>query len=594
LSIAKATPDEKKPYSKRTMFETVRSQLELERSSFATHWRDLGEYILPRRPRFNTSDTNRGDRRNQKIIDSTATLAARTLRSGMMSGVTSPARPWFRLSPQDTGLEEVGHVKDWLYFVSQRMSTIFTKSNLYNCLPIVYGDIGVFGTGAMSIEEDMDSVIRCYPFAIGSYSISNNDRLKVDTFFRDFRLTVRQIVEKFAQLKDSGRIDWSNCSSFVRDAWDRGQYETWVDLRHTIRPNEEYDPRKALSKFKKYQSVYYEVGTRGQSGGGQFVTDGIDQDKFLSEKGYDYFPILCPRWEVTGEDAYGTSCPGMDALGDIKQLQLGEKRAAQAIEKMVNPPMTGPASLRNQKASILPGDITYVDVREGQQGYRPAHEVNLRLGELENKQQQIRGRIQRAFYEDLFLMLAESDRREITAREVEERHEEKLLALGPVLEQLNQDLLDPLIDNTFQIMLRQRMIPPPPKELQGMPLRIEYISIMAQAQKLIGIAGIERFHGFIAQAAQVEPSVKDKVNYDQMADIYGDMTSLPPGIVRTDEEVQAVRQQQAQAVQAQQQSEAVAQGAQAAKNLSQADTSGKNALTELMQQAQAGNMVPQQ
>jgi hypothetical protein len=583
------------PLSKRQAFENLRAYLDIERSSFLSHWRELGDYIYPRRPRFNVTEANRGERKNQKIIDNTGTLAARTLRSGMMSGVTSPARPWFRLSPQDPDLTEIAHVKDWLYYVSERMSVIFLKSNLYNCLPIIYGDIGTFGTGAMLVEEDLDSVVRFYPFPIGSYHISNNDRLKVDTFFRDFRMTVRQLVEHFGERdENSGQINWDNFSTYVQSAWQRGETEIWVDVRHVIKPNDEWDPRKTLSKYKKYRSVYYEVGTRGNTSTASYLTDDVSLDRYLSDKGYDYFPVLCPRWEVTGEDVYGTSCPGMDALGDIKQLQLQEKRSAMAIEKMVNPSMTGPVSLKNQKVSLLPGDITYVDVREGQQGYRPAHEVNIDISHLEQKSQQIRSRIQRAFFEDLFLMLSQSDRRDITAREIEERHEEKLLALGPVLEQLNQDLLDPLIDITFKIMLRQGHIPRPPKELQGMPLRIDYISIMAQAQKLIGIAGIERFAGFVNQAAAAHPEIADKVDTDKMVEVYGDMTSIPPGIVRSEDDVQAIRQQKQQAAQAQQRAEQLAQGADAAKSLSQADTSGDNALTRLMDQAQAGNMVPQQ
>jgi len=85
------------------------------------------------------------------------------------------------------------------------------------------------------------------------------------------------------------------------------------------------------------------------------------------------------------------------------------------------------------KASILPGDITYQDVREGQQGFKPVYQVDPRINELEQKQAQVRQRIQRAFYEDLFLMLANDYRNDRpTAREIDERHEEKLLALGPV------------------------------------------------------------------------------------------------------------------------------------------------------------------
>jgi hypothetical protein len=475
-------------YSKRQTNEIMRAQLENERATFLSTWRDLSDYILPRRARFFVSDTNKGDRRNHKIIDSTATTAVRTLRSGMMGGVTSPARPWFRLTTPDPGLADYGPVKDWLYLVSQKMMTIFSKSNLYNKLPIIYGDIGVFGTAALSIEEDMDKVIHCQAFPIGSYLIGNNDKLQVDVFMREFRMTVRQLVEKFGKKNENGQPDWSIFSTQVKNLWDRAQYEEWVEVVHVVKPNADWHPKKLESKFKKYHSCYYERGA--SYGGASYIAP--NDDKVLSEGGFDFFPILCPRWEVTGEDVWGTECPGVIAIGDIKQLQLGEKRAAQAIEKMINPPMTAPTSLRNQKASILPGDVTYLDVRDGMQGFRPAHDIALRLSELENKQAQVRERIRKAFYEDLFLMLATLDRRNITAREIEERHEEKLLALGPVLEQLNQDLLDPLIDNTFAIMLRQGLVPPPPEEIQGQDLRVEYTSIMAQAQKLVGIAGLER------------------------------------------------------------------------------------------------------
>lgn len=552
-------------------------------------WRDLNDYILTRRGRFVVTDTNKGDRRNFKIIDSTATLSARTLRSGMMSGVTSPARPWFQLSPQDPGLSEIADVKDWLYLVSQRMTTIFLKSNLYNALPIIYGDMGTFATAALAVEEDFDTVLRFYPFPIGSFCIANNAKLQVNVFQRTFRMTVRQVVEEYGFNKVSGKIDWTTISTMVRSLWDNKQFEVWIDICHTIRPNPDYDPKKVLSKYKKFESVHYEFGTNS-IGTSTTTLDGI----FLREKGYDYFPILCPRWEVSAEDAYGTSCPGMDAIGDIKQLQLGEKREMEAIEKMVRPPMVAPTSLRNQKTTILPGDVTYTDEREGQKGYRPAYEVNPRINELEQKQSQVRSRIQRCFYEDLFLMLSESDRRQITAREVDERHEEKLLALGPVLEQLNQDLLDPLIDITFQIMLRQKLIPPPPKQIAGQQLKIEYLSIMAQAQKLIGIEGIERFGQFAQGVITANPDSQDKIDSDHMLEVYGDMTSIPPGIIRTEDQVKQIRQQKMQAQAQQQKQQQMQQAAQTAQTLSQTPTDGNSALSQLMDQAKAGNLAPTQ
>lgn len=577
--------------TKRYLNELIRSQLDIERSSFFSHWSDLGTYIMPRRPRFVISDVNRGDRRNQAIIDSTATFAARTLASGMMSGVTSPARPWFRLSTPTPGMMENAAIKLWLYEVGNIMSTVFLRSNLYNVLPIIYGDMGTFGTACMFVEEDFDGdVMRFYPFAIGEYMISNNDKLKVDCFVREFQMTVRQIVKKFGKFDANGRIvDWDNFSLNIRNLWERGQREAWIDLVHVVKENEYYDPRKLESKYKKYMSCYYERGSDGSS------QDTTFQDRLLRESGYDYFPILAPRWEVNGEDAYGTNCPGMIALGDVKQLQLGERRMMQAIEKMVNPPMVAPTSMRQSKTSILPGDITYADTRDGMGGFRPAHEVNPRVQELAYKQQEVQKRIQRAYFEDLFLMLASSNRREITAREIEERHEEKLLALGPVLEQLNQDLLDPLIDITFQICLRQDLFPPPPKELEGVDLKVEYISVMAQAQKLVGIAGLERFAGFAQGVIAADPSGQtlDKVDLDQMLDVYADAVSIAPNIVRSDDAVAEIRAGRQQAMAQQQKAQRFAEGARAVKDLAGASTDPQspNALTRMIESANANKLV---
>lgn len=571
--------------SKRQHFDIVRSQLDSERSSFIAHWRDIADHILPRRARFTLPDANKGDKKNQKIIDSTATLAARTLRSGMMSGITSPARPWFRLTTTDPELAEFGSVKNWLDIVQNRMMTSYLRSNLYNILPIMYGDLGVFGTAPVSIEEDLTGdVFHAKSFPVGSYMIAKDFKGKVNTFIRDFRMTVAQIIETFAEYDPiTKKPIWDNISTHVRNLYDQGNYEAWIDICHIIMPNRFHNDAKGLAKFKKYISVYYEMGTGYDSG--------KDSDIFLRESGYDYFPILCPRWEVTGEDVYGTSCPGMESLGDIKQLQHGERRIMEAVDKIIRPPMTGPTSLKNTVVSTLPGEITYTDVSGEGKGLRPVHEVQFRIQEMEAKQAQIRNRIQRAFYEDLFLMLANTDRRQITAREIDERHEEKLLALGPVLEQLNQDFLDPLTDIAFDIHLRQGLIPLPPQELAGMELKVEYISIMAQAQKMLGVSGVERFTGFIGNMAQVDPSVLKKIKPEQIVDVYADMMSIPPSIVRTDEEVQLIKAQEAAAMQAQQQMAMMQQGSQIAKNLAQSPLNKDAALGAIIDTANTGRIV---
>jgi len=546
--------------SKRKSLDRRLGELTTERSSFIRHWQDLSDYILPRQARFTVTDRNRGDRKNTKIIDNTATLAVRTLSSGMMSGITSPARPWFSLRTPDPALNEYTPVKMWLDLVKSRMQEVFLRSNLYTTLPITYGDLGVFGTNAFAVLEDDEDVIRCYPFPIGSYALGTSYRGNTDSIYREYQMTVRQLV---------GQFGLANCSQAVRNAWDRGNGETWIDVVHAVEPNPEYNERKAESRYKRFRSVYYERGAEG--------------DNMLREAGFDDFPVMASRWSLTGEDIYGHS-PGMDALGDIKALQLEQKRKAQAIDKMVNPPMVAPSSLRNQRASLLPGDVTYVDVQSGQAGFSPAYEINPRINELMLDIQENQGRIRRAFFEDLFLMIAIDQRSNITAREIQERHEEKLLMLGPVLERLNDELLDPLIDRTFNIMMRMNLLPPAPKELQGMDLSVEYTSVMAQAMKLTGITGIERFVAFAGQVAQAKPEVLDKIDFDQTLDEYAAMVGTPPSMVRDDDAVAAMRKQRAEQEQAMQQAAIAQQGAQTAKALSETQVTDENAVGAMINQ----------
>jgi hypothetical protein len=555
--------------TKRQVCNILAGQIEQERATFMSHWRDLADYMLPRRGRFYLSDNNRGDKRNQNIIDSTATMAARTLRSGMMAGVTSPARPWFKLGFADQEVAELPAVKQWLNTVETRMRNVFARSNLYKVLPIIYGDMGVFGTGCLYIEEDAEHVFSVESFPVGSYGFSCDRKGRPRVWYRDFEMTVRQIVEDFGMIAGTNEIDWSNISVSVKQMWEAKTTEAKVQVRHIVKPNEFHDPRRPQSKFKKFASYYYEAGS--------------EDEKFLEEKGYDYFPVLIPRWELTAGDSYATSCPGMIALGDTKQLQLGEKRSAQAIEKQINPPLKGSVALKKAKVSMLPGDITYLsdaDLAKG--GFGPVHEVRFDIGQLEQKQEQVRQRVRRAFFEDLFLMLAQSDRTQITATEILERKEEKLLALGPVLEQIDQDLLDPLIDIAFTLMDNLQIIPEAPEEIRGMQIKVEYISIMAQAQKLAGIGNIERFVGFAGQLGAIKPEVLDVLDADETLTIYGDLVGAPLKIIRTKDKVEEIRNAAAQA-QAQAEAQAQAGAAvEAAKSLSQTSMDSQNALGQLI------------
>lgn len=535
------------------------SQLKAERLSFEPHWRELSDFTRPRSTRFTASEVNRGDRRNSKIIDPAAVMAARTLSSGMMSGITSPARPWFRLATPDRDLMDYGPVKLWLETVEQRMNEVFNRSNLYQSLPLMYEDLGTFATGAMAVVADPQRVIRTVPFPTGSFYIANGADLSVDTAVREFSMTVRQVITEFGM---------DAASDTVKSQWNSGQYGQWVNVVHAVYPNLDRQTGKLEAKHKAYKSVYYEANS----------TD----DKLLRESGYDEFPIMSPRWEVNGEDVYGSSCPGMVALGSVKALQLLQRRKAQMIDKITNPPLQAPASIKSQRISTIPGGINYLPMADVNNQIKPLFQIpaNGTNGLLEDIQD-TRQIIDHAYFVDLFRMMQTVNTRSMPVEAVAEMREEKLLMLGPVLQRLDSELLDKLINRTFSVMAENNLLPMPPDEMQGMQLKVEYISVMAQAQKAIGVSSIERFIGFTSGIGQFRQEALDKINVDETIDAYAASIGVPPSVVATNEQVAQIRENRAQQqamAQQMQMAQAAVGGTQALGNTPMDDNSALAAL----------------
>ncbi len=258
----------------------------------------------------------------------------------------------------------------------------------------------------------------------------------------------------------------------------------------------------------------------------------------------------------------------MEALGDIKQLQHQQLRKAQGIDYQTKPPIGLPTSMKGQEADTLPGGVTYFDAASGvgASGSRQLFESRIDLQHLTMDIEDVRGRIRPAFYADLFLMLASTPLSNMTATEVAERHEEKLLMLGPVLERLHNELLSPLIDMTFDRMVEADILPPAPPELEGMDLSVEFVSMLAQAQKAVRTNSVDRFVGALGAVAQLKPEVLDKFDGDQWADSYADDLGVDPELIVADDLVAKTRDARAQqAAKADQLATAQAQAETAAK-----------------------------
>ena len=538
------------------------ANLRTVRNSWLVHWRELADFILPRRYRWLVMANNmaRGSQINGNIIDSTGTLAARTLASGMMNGITSPTRPWFKLRIE--GYEEDYDVQGWLSDCERRMMTVFQESNFYQSMAIMYFDLVVFGSACVLIYDNYDNVIHCNNPCLGEFFFDLNNDLEVGTVGREFVLTNSQMVDEFGEEK---------VSKEVRDAAKEGALKGKERvIGHIVEPKRgEFG---LVPKKFPFREVYWEVGS--------------SNDTLLRAKGFYDWPVMAPRWDVQSNDAYGRS-PGMDALGDIKQLQQETRRKAQAIDKMVNPPMLADVQLKNQPMSLLPGGTTYVSgLSRDREGARPVYTVMPPIGEMMQDIREVQQRIKITFHNDLFTGITDLQTVR-TATEIDARREEKMVLLGPVLERIlsSREGLGSAIDRVWGIMYRGRLLPPAPDKLRqtATHIQVDYISMLSMAQRGISTAGIEKLWGFAGNIAAVKPEILDKLDPDQTIDEYAAALGVTPKIVIGDDKVAEMRQERARQAQVAQAAQLGMGAVQGAKTLSETDVGGgANALQVML------------
>lgn len=543
---------------KKALFAMMQS----ERNYFWQYWRDLADFLLPTRYVWLQSAPEiRISRRNSMILDSTGTIAARTLASGMMNGITSPARPWFKLRISGVDYDAFPEVAIWTDEVEKRMLRVMAESNFYNAMAVLYLDLVVFGTACGLIYESPTSVIHCYNPALGEFYLTQSSEHKVNGIAREFTYKVHQVVQEFGL---------ENCSDNVKNKYQQGGGNLMHDIKivhliteNTISPSGTYG---SIGKQFRFRECYWE--------------DGAPLGQLLRERGYFDFPAITPRWELSANDVYGSS-PGMDALGAIIQLQHETKKKAQALDKLVSPPVLVDISLEHRPTALLPNGITYVPRLDANSGARPIYTVNPPLGEMTMDIRDIQTRIREIFHNELFQMISQLDTVR-SATEIDARREEKLVLLGPVLERFENEALDPAIQRIFGIMDRQGLLPPPPEGLEGQ-IEIQYVSILSAAQSAVGTAPTERLLGLIGNLVSVFPDAGMIPNIPELLRDYAVDIGVKQKNIRSREEVAAQMEAQNQAVEGQAMMDQVQQGADTARLLSETDVGGgANALQRML------------
>lgn len=520
-------------------------KLKQERDPYVAQWEEISRHITPASGRFLsgfTPNRNQARERWNRIYDNTAVRAANILAAGLMSGMTDPSSQWFSLTTGSPDLDESHGVKVWLDQVQRIMEMCFTRTNTYQALHHGWREVGCYGVTAMVVAADQRYGLHCYPLVVGEYCIGTDFRGVPDTLYRKVTMTAAQLVSQYGRKRMPRN---------VLNDYDSHLYDKPYRCLHAIEPRFERDPSKQDNLNMPWRSLVV-------------VLDADDNhDGIVDESGYVEFPAVVGRWGASASDVYSEESPGMIALGDTLQLQHEQLQKGNAIDYQVNPPRILPVDARDNEIDFLPGGISFINMPSAASQVQSAFNVGLNLQYLTMDIQEVQRRINQAFNVDMFLMIAQGATSNMTATEVAERHEEKLMMLGPVLSRLNNEVLKCLIERTFSILSRANALPPPPEDLRGSELTVEYTSMLARSQRAIRANSMDQFLQRVMQIAQVKPEVVAKVDPFTVIDEYADYFSVAPSIIVPTEQAQAQIAEQQQAAQAAQQQEQMAAGADA-------------------------------
>lgn len=515
------------------------AQLRQERRSWEPFWRDVKEYIVPRRGRFlfssSSSEVNRGVPVADRRLNAAASRALSILASGMQSGLTSKARQWFLLTHPDPEVSRYQPVRVWYDQVQDVLEGLYRRSNVYSALLHTYYEMAGFGTGALSVLSHPDKVMFCRPYTTGSYYLSTDHWFEVDSFYYTEYLTAHQLLLNYGR---------AALPAAVLGALDSDRHETRFEtVNAVLRHPERFGV--AAPGGKPIASVH-------------FLSSGHDGDTFLRVSGYDSWPVMTPRWDVVDVDVYGAP-PTEDIMGDIRMVQRMEADGLKGLAKGVTPPMRIPPELERRGLNMQPGGLNVVSSMN-EHAVAPLMTAQVNMQQLQMKIDRVIEGIRDGLYNSLFLALLTQDNPQMTAREVAERHEEKLLMLGPVLERIHYELLDPLIARTFALANEAGLIPPPPVDVDLGATQIEYVSILSQAQKAVGVSRIEQSVQFLGNMVAVYPEVRHALDPLKAYKEYNNMIGVRAGIFTSDDEYR-------KAVDAENQAAAAAQGAATGESL---------------------------
>lgn len=541
-------------------FEYLRSQGKSRFDQVRSTWIECGRWAMPWRIKWLLSQTP-GERNNYHIVDTTHILALRSYVAGFLEGNTSASRQWARIRSKDLEKNQNPNNRDWLDTFTTSCMNVLSTSNFYNSAGIFYSDFGVFNTGAHYIEQLKDGLF-FHNLIPGSYYTISNALDESVVLIREYCLSVKAIVEEYGIKTKSGKYDWSNISDRVHTMYDNCNYTQLIDVVQIVQENEDFDPTQPVAgENRQWLEVTYELGgSRGQyyQDGQEFGTSAVDpegreKDIYLRKTYSRTKPFIVGRSAHNGNFEYGEDGPTLQSLGLIKSLNKKAIGKDQALEQMLRPAVQGPANLRKSYITTAPNSYVPLDPTSLQKGgLQVINPLSPAISTLNADVQDLRSMVDKFYYADYLLYLSRNPKTR-TATETNAIVQEQQLIIGPNLQSLNRTYNLPVLEFVMDwVLYNDPYLPPIPKDLGGDFLRIDFVSVFAQAQRAADLPSIDRYVAMIEQVGQLNPKIWDKANVDKLADLYEDRLYLPVGLNNPQDKVDAMRQQAALQAQRQQ------------------------------------------
>lgn len=495
----------------------MNDMLNSQNANWRSYWQDLANYCLPRKS-WITSMRTIGERvRFNFLYDSTAIRALKIMAAGFHSNLTNPSTKWFGFQTFDENLMENRDVALWFKEAEDKVFSILNNSNFDTVMQEFYMDVGCFGTGTVLSLEDTKSVVRFTTVPIEQINLAEDSNGRVNELYRNFKLTADQAYGRWG--KDSGKA--------VLEKYKNRPYDM-MDFCHYVGPRDKYDIRLKDNKNMEYTSCWISKEDKHE----------------LEESGFQEFPYHVGRFWKDANECFGFS-PAMDVFPDIKLVNAQQRTLLRAAMKQADPPMQAPSKGYILPLNFNPAAVNYRDEKVAADSLQA---IDVGRGNIPITIEVIKmvmDNIDQGFYVPLFKALS-TITKQMTVPEVQRRVMENMVLLGPVVGRFTQEMLDPLIIRVFNIAVREGLLSEPPEDLQGQGFRTVYLSPLAKAQRESDLVTVESFLGTLSQVAAIKPGVLDKINEDKTVDVIARIKGVTPEILRSAEEVEAIREQRAQ------------------------------------------------